>query len=98
MKYIYKLNNETKITLRDIKNTYNITNNFIIEVVGHTDRSGTDEYNILLSKLRANEVEKYLISLGIDNKNITSYYYGESRPKIITADGRFYFLRLFITP
>jgi|TARA_B100001540_G_scaffold142008_1_gene126097 OOP family OmpA-OmpF porin len=84
---IYKLNNETKITLKDIKNTYNITNNFIIEVVGHTDRSGTDEYNILLSKLRSNEVKKYLTSLGIDNKNITSYYYGESRPKIVTADG-----------
>ena len=84
---IYKLDDKIRNTLKNIKNNYEIANNFLIEVIGHTDRSGSDEYNILLSKLRANEVEKYLISLGIDNKNITSYYYGESRPKIVTADG-----------
>ena len=84
---IYKLDNKIRNTLKDIKNNYEITNNFLVEVIGHTDRSGSDEYNILLSKLRANEVKKYLLSLGINENNITSYYYGESKLKIITKDG-----------
>ena len=84
---IYKLDNKIRNTLKDIKNNYEITNNFLVEVIGHTDRSGSDEYNILLSKLRANEVKKYLLSLGINENNITSYYYGENKLKIITKDG-----------
>ena len=84
---IYKLNAEIKNTIKDIQYNYKIENNLIIEVVGHTDRSGSSEYNILLSKLRANEVKKYLIKLGIKNENISSYYFGESKPKIITEDG-----------
>ncbi len=84
---IYKLNEDIKNTIKTIQKNYKIKNNFIIEVIGHTDRSGSDNYNILLSKLRANEVKKYLLSLGINEKNITSYYFGESKPKIKTKDG-----------
>lgn len=84
---VYKLNNENKNTLQNLHEKKNITNNFIIEVIGHTDRSGSEEYNILLSKLRANEVKKFLIQLGIKDQNITSYYFGESKLKISTKDG-----------
>ena len=84
---IYKLSKEIKKTIKDIHYDYKIENNYIVEVIGHTDRSGSREYNILLSKLRANEVKKYLVKLGVNDENIASYYFGESKPKIITEDG-----------
>lgn len=49
-----------------------------IEIVGHTDSRGTDEYNYQLGKSRAQSVADYLSSYGVAmaNTNVTSY--GES--------------------
>ena len=50
----------------------------------HTDRKGSDEYNINLSSRRARSVIDYLISVGISADRLQSQGYGESRPKTIT--------------
>lgn len=51
-----------------------------IEVKGHTDNVGTDEFNMKLSKERAEVVVKYLIEHGV-NKELLSYsFWGESKP------------------
>ena len=84
---IYKLNNDIKYSIKKIYDNYIGTNNFTIEVIGHTDRSGSEQYNITLSKLRANSVKKYLKSLGIMEERISTFYFGEKKPKIITKDG-----------
>ena len=84
---IYKLNNDIKYSIKNIYNNYLGDNNFTIEVIGHTDRSGSEQYNITLSKLRANSVKKYLKSLGIVEESISTFYFGEKKPKIITKDG-----------
>ena len=55
-----------------------------IENIGHTDRHGTDEYNINLSGRRARSVIDYLIESGISPDRLQSQGYGESRPKTIT--------------
>lgn len=41
-----------------------------IEIEGHTDNMGTDDYNLPLSQLRADEVKDYLTVKGIDIKRI----------------------------
>ncbi|MDE6542030.1 MAG: OmpA family protein [Muribaculaceae bacterium] len=58
--------------------------NVTIEMASHTDRHGTDEYNINLSGRRARSVIDYLIAAGIAPDRLQSQGYGESRPKTIT--------------
>ncbi len=58
--------------------------NITIEMASHTDRHGTDEYNIALSQRRADSVVNYLISSGIPAARLQAQGYGESRPKTVT--------------
>jgi peptidoglycan-associated lipoprotein len=51
-----------------------------IQVEGHCDERGTDEYNLALGERRANAAKKYLISLGIPTDQISSISYGEEKP------------------
>jgi len=50
-----------------------------IEIGGHTDRYGAADYNLQLSRLRAEAVRHYFISHGLTNQ-FTSVGYGASRP------------------
>ena len=61
-----------------------------ILVVGHTDDVGAEEYNMTLSKNRANSVTNYLISKGIVSSRLTTNWYGELQPMHdnTTAEGR----------
>lgn len=51
-----------------------------IEIAGHTDFKGTDEYNFNLSQGRCQSVVDYIVSLGIDSYRLTPHGYGESKP------------------
>ena len=50
----------------------------------HTDRKGSDEYNINLSNRRAKSVVDYLIAAGIAADRLNPKGYGESVPKTVT--------------
>ncbi len=62
--------------------------NILIE--GHTDSSGSNEYNMSLSKRRAQAVSDYLIAQGIDASRFTTKWYGEEQPRFDneTPEGR----------
>jgi OOP family OmpA-OmpF porin len=52
-----------------------------IELDGHTDSTGSEAYNLLLSERRAESVKAYLVNtFGIDAARLTTRGYGESRP------------------
>ncbi|GIL22050.1 MAG: hypothetical protein BroJett042_05630 [Bacteroidota bacterium] len=51
-----------------------------VEIAGHTDPIGTEEYNLGLSKRRANAVSNYLIKQGIEAARINTVFFGESKP------------------
>jgi OOP family OmpA-OmpF porin len=57
---------------------------------GHTDSIGTQEYNMGLSKRRAESVKEYLVNRGVRAGRIELEWYGESRPKYTneTSEGR----------
>ncbi len=57
-----------------------------INVVGHTDTSGSAAYNLGLSKRRASDVRKELIRQGVANNSITSEGKGETQLFIDTGD------------
>src|SRR5690349_18241116 len=51
-----------------------------IEIAGHTDAKGSDDYNLTLSQGRSQSVVDYLISQGIDSSRLTAHGYGEGKP------------------
>ncbi|MFH2096864.1 MAG: OmpA family protein [Bacteroidota bacterium] len=52
----------------------------VIEIQGHTDNVGTDEYNQVLSLNRAKAVVDFLTGKGIVSSRISSSGYGSTRP------------------
>lgn len=56
--------------------------NLKVEISGHTDSDGSDEYNRTLSQNRAESVVQYLIEKGIDSKSFKAKGYGESKPSV----------------
>lgn len=58
-----------------------------VMLAGHTDRSGSASYNVGLSQRRDDSVQAYLTAHSIPAGVITSEAFGESRPRVETADG-----------
>lgn len=57
------------------------------DVVGHTDRAGSDAYNVGLSERRAQAVASLMASMGIPDSAMTTSAQGESSPRVPTEDG-----------
>lgn len=55
-------------------------NDLSIEVLGHTDNTGSPEYNKKLSEQRAGAVRDYLVSQGIPTDKIATKGFGETQP------------------
>lgn len=51
-----------------------------IEIGGHTDDQGSDEYNATLSQRRVDSVVSYLVNAGLDAERFVGKGYGESSP------------------
>jgi len=51
-----------------------------IEISGHTDSKGSDDYNVSLSQGRSQSVVDYIISQGIDSFRLVAHGYGEGKP------------------
>lgn len=51
-----------------------------IELAGHTDANGKEEYNLVLSQKRAESCVKYLIDKGVNPAQLVPKGYGESKP------------------
>jgi outer membrane protein OmpA-like peptidoglycan-associated protein len=55
-------------------------------VEGHTDSDGSSEYNLQLSRLRADSVRSVLVAGGVSPDRIESQGYGETRPVATNAN------------
>lgn len=51
-----------------------------VQIEGHCDERGTNEYNMALGERRANSAKKYLIKLGVQEDRVPTVSYGEERP------------------
>jgi peptidoglycan-associated lipoprotein len=51
-----------------------------IEIEGHCDERGTNEYNLALGAKRAQAAKDYLITLGIATERLSTISYGEEIP------------------
>ncbi len=66
---------------------YGLSRNFKIEISGHTDDVGGEDYNQKLSERRAKAVYDYLVKNDIDPNMLTFVGYGKSRPYKIIKPG-----------
>lgn len=84
------INAKSKATLDKLAKVFIEFADTKILVVGHTDSSGKDEYNLMLSEKRAKSVTTYLVNDGISQNRFETLWYGETKPKYdnSTAEGR----------
>ena len=76
----YSLTNGTKENLTDLAKTLNKYPDTDILIEGHTDKTGTDVYNLTLSENRSEAVEDYLELRSVKGSRITTKGYGEQQP------------------
>lgn len=75
---------ESKTALNELIAVLHGNPNVTIEMASHTDRWGSDAYNINLSERRAKSVVDYLVENGISRDRLQPHGYGKSRPKTVT--------------
>jgi len=73
-------------TLDDVSGTLNRYPQSYLDVVGHTDSTGSEAYNQALSERRAGSVSNYFRSRGVEPARIASYGMGETQPVASNAD------------
>lgn len=69
---------ETLNKMVTVLNEYPETN---VIIVGHTDSSGSDSYNMTLSEKRAKSVTNYFIGQGLKTERFTTKWFGEEQPE-----------------
>jgi len=81
----FDLNDKAKGYLNEVAEWIKQNEDLRLELAGHTDNIGTEEYNQKLSESRAKEVYKYLVKQGVKKENLTYKGYGKTQP-IATND------------
>jgi outer membrane protein OmpA-like peptidoglycan-associated protein len=76
--------------LNQLANVMRKDSTLSLDIEGHTDNVGKDEFNMRLSQMRANAAKDYLVSIGIDAARITAQGFGETEPVATntTKEGR----------
>ncbi len=76
----YELMPESQAELNRLANLLLQNPNMQIEIAGHTDNQGNDDYNFDLSLKRAKAVYDYLLNKRIEPQRLTYKGYGETQP------------------
>lgn len=74
-------------TINRVANEINTYKPDEVTVAGHTDRAGPADYNLKLSRARAEAVSDALTSKGVRNRILDEKAFGERKLEVPTADG-----------
>jgi len=74
------LDDESRATLRQNASYLKANSSAVVEVQGHCDERGTNNYNVALGERRAHSTKMYLVSQGVSARRIHTISYGEERP------------------
>ncbi|HUS86853.1 MAG TPA: OmpA family protein [Bacteroidales bacterium] len=76
----WELRDESIFELNKLYELLLANSEVVVEIGGHTDSSGSDEHNLILSEKRAEVVRKFLIENGIESERLIFKGYGEGQP------------------
>ncbi|MBN2664783.1 MAG: PD40 domain-containing protein [Bacteroidales bacterium] len=76
----YNINPKSYVELNKLVDFLKLNLNVQIQVAGHTDNIGSSDYNLKLSKNRAESIRNYLIDKEIQPNRISSIGYGYTKP------------------
>ncbi len=76
----FSLTGEARNVLKSNGNWMKANPSSRVQIEGHCDERGTNEYNMALGDRRANAVRSYLQKMGIEASRIETISYGEERP------------------
>jgi peptidoglycan-associated lipoprotein len=76
----YDLDSESREILQGNAKFLKSNRDLHVEIQGHSDERGTNNYNIALGERRAHSTKKYLVSQGVDSKQVHVISYGEEKP------------------
>ncbi len=74
------LKEESFVELNKVVDFLNQNPKISVEIAGHTDSKGSDQYNLNLSQGRSQSVVDYIISQGISSSRLQAHGYGETKP------------------
>lgn len=85
-----KLKKKAKAELNELADLMKRDESLVLDVVGHTDSTGSARFNMRLSKRRAKRVVRYLVRKGVDRSRLQAVAKGEDAPSEdnTTAAGR----------
>ena len=76
----YELDNNSRAILKGNADYLKHIPSLQIEVHGHCDERGTNNYNIALGERRAHSTKTYLVSQGVNSKRVRVISFGEEKP------------------
>jgi peptidoglycan-associated lipoprotein len=76
----FDLSNDARATLKRNADWLKANQSVRVEIEGHCDDRGTNEYNLALGAKRAQASKDYLVSLGIPADRLSTISYGEELP------------------
>jgi OOP family OmpA-OmpF porin len=85
-----QLTTSAKNALQPVVQSLKGQSDYRVEIAGHTDSVGPEDYNLKLSRERAESVMTWLVEQGVDPERLTAKGYGELEPVASneTASGR----------
>jgi peptidoglycan-associated lipoprotein len=76
----YDLRTDARTTLDRKASFLNQNSSVRVQIEGHCDERGTEEYNLALGERRANAAKQYLTTAGISAGRLSTISYGKERP------------------
>ena len=76
----YELDDQSRAVLRENATYLKSHPESRVEIQGHCDERGTNNYNVALGQRRAHSTKSYLAAQGIDDSRIHIVSYGEEKP------------------
>lgn len=76
----YDIVEKDRETLNNLGNWLSKNKEAKVQIEGHCDERGANEYNLALGERRANSVKQYLTTLGVSAAKISTISYGEEKP------------------
>lgn len=76
----FNLTEESRQTLQANADWLKKKKSIKVQIEGHCDNRGSEEYNVALGQKRADAVRNYLVDLGVSRGRVTTVSYGEEKP------------------